>query len=206
MKSLAICRARALRALRYSAVFTLVLASVSGCSSTLVSNEWAKSEGREGQWPDDMEHRDKSDAWRSKAGALPIELHGTLPGQSHMSTAAMISNVLEDAPSDSNDLDVGPFAMQRVVLYINEDRVPIRADFCAAKKAYRVAENKRHKLTLSAAMCDGPRIVTYAEKSMSDSDFKSTNINDQVIGLKKSLVGALYPAITLKEIMESGLE
>lgn len=165
--------------------------SLFGCSTT-TSSQWAEPDDHPGQW---SMVDDSVNQWSKKIGSLPIELHGALPGQSSAATATLVPRAVVGADATLIQQNgIGLLASQRVVFYINEEEVPERSDYCALNKNYKKVPVEKNSVTLRAALCDGPRIVAYARKSVGSSEINNANIGREVADVEHSLTGALYPA------------
>jgi hypothetical protein len=165
-------------------------AGLFGCSMATTSAEWAEPEDLGGEFSviDDSERQ-----WSKRVEQLPVELHGAWPGASAAETAALVPRANSADNADANDANA---AQQRVVVYVSGTQVPQRADFCAINKSYRAVANDR-QVTLRAALCDGPRIISYARKSFDgDSKLAATD----VASLESSLVGALHPPFNFLDV------
>lgn len=155
-----------------------------GCSMATTSAEWAEPEDMGGEF---SVIDDSARQWSQHIAQLPIELHGTWPGADAAQTAAMI-------PRSAAAPDIA--ARQRVVVYIDGTEVPQRADFCAVGKSLRPVPNTQ-KVTLRAALCDGPRIVSYARQAF-DGNGKPAAAD--VASLESSLVGALHTPFNILDV------
>jgi|GEM_PF-3508845 len=167
-----------------------LLLNLSACSSTVTSTEWAQPYDIPGEF---STQDDSRNGWSNKIADLPIELHGALPDESSITTAALLPHVAGESAANG----LGLAATQRVVLYIDGLEVPERADFCAVSKRYRSAPRKDNTMALRAALCDGPRIVSYARKFVDLDDFKATDLGREVSHLERSLTLALFPPFNL---------
>ena len=176
--------------IRFVAVLCPFAVGLFGCSTATTSTEWAE--------PNDMASEfartdDSQNQWSKKVFKLPIELHGSIPGESSEVTAAKIANAIPAEKSSTTSLgNVGVVGRQRVVLYLDESRVPARDDFCSVSKTYRDVPKESNGVVLRAALCDGPRIVSYAKKSLSIDKVSSDKVGTQVASLESALVDSLY--------------
>lgn len=161
-----------------------------GCASATTSAEWAEPQDLAGEFTviDDSERQ-----WSHHIDQLPIELHGAWPGVDAAQTAALIPLAsTETSPAAAAEM----VAKQRVVIYVGGNEVPQRADFCSLGKAYRnVVDNE--KVTLRAALCDGPRIISYARQRF-DGDSKLAA--KDVAKLESSLVGVLHVPFNILDV------
>jgi len=165
--------------------------ALAGCSTTVTSAQWAKPADR----PSNTSLSDDSrNAWSGRIGALPVELHGSLPNEPASATAARIPH----AERISEASAAPPHA--RVVLFIDGAAVPERADFCALNPGLRAVPQARDTITLRAALCDGPRIVSYARKSIGREKFQPENVSGEVSDLKQALSRALFPPFDLLDV------
>ncbi len=104
-----------------------------------------------------IQTRDLRDSWAKKINDLPVELHGAVPNQSSIRSAAIIHNVVSDdqaIPTGANDILL---TEQRIVLYLDGVDIPARQDFCTLNKKPRNSPVEDHALTFRAAVCDGFR-------------------------------------------------
>lgn len=186
---------RVLKVMRAWAIITVGLIGLYGCSDTVLSNKWAREVSDPDVWPlADA----KNDMWLKRVDALPLELH--LPPLADSSAA--LKTISRDAILPARVLawgiDKDGYAplQQRIVLYVGGDHIPIRDDFCSVTKKFRDVENPSDKVAVRAALCDGPRILTYGRKELPMNRVDATSVNSEIVALSHSLVGALYPPLT----------
>lgn len=199
---------RKLQSIYFSkAIISVIPASISlllllpGCSSAPTSYRWLNPNLMTNDW---SLTRDIRDDWAKKITDLPIELHGTIKNQRPENTASMIQNVfLDDRGMPVNSGDILS-TKQRIVLYVDQVDLPVRQDFCSLTKKTRSPQIADQALTLRGAVCDGEKIVCYAVGSENSVSDQSGNIGEQVSHLKKSLIAALYPGLTLKQARVAG--
>lgn len=160
--------------------FSIIAVGITGCSTATTSAQWAE--------PDDMGGEfsvidDSVNGWSKKIGGLPLEIHGNLP-----SSSALTNRVSGN---------VSP-AMQRVVIYVDGTVAPEREDFCSVAKAFRPVVNNRsdQQVTLRAALCDGPRIVSFARKSFD----KTAEPAHQVASIESALVRDLHTPFSFLDV------
>ena len=168
------------RPMRVALVFSCVAINLAGCSMATTSAQWAEPDDLGGEftlWDDSVNQ------WSKKVGNLPLELHGSWPTPATLAKA---------------DMAGATPAAQRVVIYIDGKEAPERDDFCSVTKSFRnVATNQTNQqVTLRAALCDGPRIISFARKSFD----RGAQPDKAVASIESALVGSLHPAFNFLDV------
>lgn len=168
------------RPLRIAITFSFLAVNLAACSMATTSTQWAEPDDLGGEftlWDDSVNQ------WSKKVDKLPLEVHGSWP------TPATLAKV--------DSVNATP-ASQRVVIYIDGTRAPEREDFCSVAKSFRsiVTNPDNKQVTLRAALCDGPRIVSFARKSFD----KTTQPDHAVASIESSLVGSLHPPFNFLDV------
>jgi hypothetical protein len=130
---------------RAGLIIALPMAALAGCQAT-VNTRWA-------------EPQDSADAWQATMTNIPIDIHGTLPGDSvGLTTNLMGGGTTKDAFNATHPGQEPLEQLRRIELYVNADRLPVRNSYCDAAPSLQSAEGKRAP-EMVGALCDGSRLV-----------------------------------------------
>jgi hypothetical protein len=184
--------------------FILFAALVSGCASQQADFRWVNPTVVDNY---SGEGRSVRDDWAKKIGSLPIELHGGLFNRQDSNAAEIIQNVIPEGAAAFSGGRQATFAKeQRIVLYADGVDIPEADSFCALEKRMRTVPEQSDSATLRGAVCDGPELIAYAKETKCSAEKPSCDISARVAHLKQSLVAALYPAPTLKQMRDIGMQ
>jgi hypothetical protein len=131
--------------------------------------------------------------WASRMRALPVEVHGAVPGK----TAALTTSAIDHGTGDSAGVEFGHsglslYAMPRVVVYVGGTAAPARDQYCSLEpNANRSVRAPRNALVLRAELCDGPRAVAYARISLPQINPTSETVAHGIEQLESDLVQSL---------------
>jgi hypothetical protein len=138
---------------------------------------------------------DHPEDWASRMRSLPVEIHGTLPGESATQTAAAI----EHGTADGADAQFGTsglslYAMPRVVVYIGGDTAPERDQYCSLDpNTSRSVVAPKNALVLRSELCDGPRAVAYTRITLREANPTAGDLARGMVRVKSDLVRSLTP-------------
>lgn len=168
------------RPTRLMLMLSFVAINLAACSMATTSAQWAEPDDLGGEftlWDDSVNQ------WSKKVSNLPLELHGSWPTPATLAKAG--------------SANATP-ASQRVVIYIDGAQAPERDDFCAVTKSFRNVANSssNQQVTLRAALCDGPRIVSFARKSFD----RNAQPNNAVASIESALVNSLHPPFNFLDV------
>jgi hypothetical protein len=104
---------------------------------------------------------DHPDVWATRVRELPVEVHGTIPGETSAQTIAAIDHgVAEQAQADFQHTGLSLEAMPRVVVYVGGTSVPARDQYCALapdrNRSVTVARDRTLLYGDGGARSDGP--------------------------------------------------
>ena len=138
---------------------------------------------------------DHPDVWATRVRELPVEVHGTVPGETSAQTVAAIDQgVAEQAQADFQHTGVSLRAMPRVVVYVGGTSVPARDQYCALEPGRnRSVTVPRNGTLIRSELCDGPRPIAYARRTIADANLSAASVAQAVQGLKSELVQSLPP-------------
>jgi hypothetical protein len=136
---------------------------------------------------------DESDAWAPRIQTLPVDIHGTIPGESAAQTVAAVDRGV-DSSTGSNFQDTGLslYSMPRVVVYIGGGSGPERNQYCALQpRATRATFAPKDAVVMRSALCDGPRPVAYARTTLAEANPNPVTVANAIERLKSDLVQSL---------------
>jgi hypothetical protein len=138
---------------------------------------------------------DHPDVWATRVRELPVEVHGTVPGETSAQTVAAIDHgVAEQAQADFQHTGVSLRAMPRVVVYVSGTSVPARDRYCALEPGRnRSVTVPRNGTLIRSELCDGPRPIAYARLTIADANLSAARVAQAIQGLKSELVQSLPP-------------
>jgi hypothetical protein len=160
------------------AVMIASTALLSGCQSTMHTG-WA-------------EDRDSTFAWAPKIATLPLDVHGSIPGQTAAQTIATVPLAITSAAySDTNPDAPNLMEAQRIVLYVGGDQLPVNTTYCDKSATLRTVKVVSGRVLLGAALCDGPRLVVTERQVVKPEAVTVTAMNSSIESAKKRLMVAL---------------
>jgi hypothetical protein len=138
---------------------------------------------------------DHPDVWATRIRELPVEVHGTVPGETSAQTIAAIDHgVAEQPQGDFQHTGLSLDAMPRVVVYVGGTSVPARDQYCALEPGRnRSVTVPRNGTLIRSELCDGPRPVAYARLTIADANLSAASVARAVRGLESKLVQSLPP-------------
>jgi hypothetical protein len=136
---------------------------------------------------------DPPDAWATRVRELPVEVHGTIPGEtSAQTTAAIDHGVTEQAQDDFRHTGLSLEAMPRVVVYVGGTSVPARDQYCTLQPGQnRSVTVPPNETLIRSELCDGPRPIAYARLTIADANLNTASVARAVQGLESKLVRSL---------------
>jgi hypothetical protein len=117
----------------------------SACQGT-VHNRWARED-------------DSVDAWAPKLAILPIDVHGTIPGENEDQALQRIANSTDGVRYARGEGGGSLLSAQRIVLYVGGDSLPVNTTYCDGTPTPRTIKIPAGKIMMGAALCDGSRLV-----------------------------------------------
>lgn len=160
----------------------LATLGMTGCAGTL-DTRWAKG-------------RDSTDAWSARMATLPIDVHGQLPGQDAQQSIASIPGGTTAALYAQTHLQAPVLdTHKRIELYLGQGQLSGGDSYCAARPMLSEAEPARHGVLLTAALCDGSRLVETDRLDVKDYDLDQTRVADTIAGLKTKLLFGLETSV-----------
>jgi hypothetical protein len=132
------------------------------------------------------------DLWQARRVALPVEIHGALPGHSTADLAALYT-----APSRSTlyaSLGNDPIGApaQRVVIYVNAAGAVPNADLCRKQNDAPAVAPATGTAKVTAALCDGTAAITVARANVkSDESMGAFKGGLEIV--QDQLFQSLYP-------------
>jgi hypothetical protein len=138
---------------------------------------------------------DHPDAWVTRVRDLPVEVHGTVPGETNAQTAAAIDHgVTPQAQADFQHTGLNLQALPRVVVYVGGTSVPARDQYCALEPASnRLVTVPPNGTLIRSELCDGPRPVAFGRLTIDDANLSTASVARAVQGLESRLVQSLPP-------------
>jgi hypothetical protein len=138
---------------------------------------------------------DHPDDWALRIGSLPVELHGTVPGETTTQTSAELDNATaKQAGAEVGNSGLSLYATPRVVVYVGGTEVPARDKYCAIEpEANRPVVSPESKVVLRSELCDGPRPVAYARVTIPATKPTAEQLAQGIDRAKSSLVQSLTP-------------
>lgn len=136
---------------------------------------------------------DDPDRWAARINSLPVEVHGTAPGETTEQTIAAIDHGVAGHPGAKfGDSGLSLYAIPRVVVYIGGSTAPARNQYCAlAPNVNRSVLVPKDALILRSSLCDGPRAVAYARISISERSPSAEDVARGIVQIKSDLVQSL---------------
>jgi hypothetical protein len=138
---------------------------------------------------------DHPEDWASRVASLPVEIHGTLPGETAAQTAATIDHGTADqAGAESGTTGLSLYAMPRVVVYIGGAVAPARDQYCTLDpNTNRSVVNPKNALVVRSELCDGPRAVAYTRITLHEANPTAADLTRGMAQIKSDLVRSLTP-------------
>lgn len=138
---------------------------------------------------------DHPDDWASRIHSLPVEVHGSVPGETAAQTVSVIDRGVANQPSaEFGSSGLSLYAVPRVVVYIGGTMAPARDQYCSLEpNANRSVVAPANALVLRAALCDGPRAVSYARITLSAANPTTETVARGIERIKSDLVQSLPP-------------
>jgi hypothetical protein len=135
---------------------------------------------------------DSPAAWSSKIQSLPVEVHGSVPGETAAQTIAAIDH--GTAGEDGTE-SASLWATPRVIVYIGGTEAPARDQYCALDPDTNRSVATTHKgVIIREELCDGPRPVAYARSTLFDENPTAEAVARSVEQVKSNLVDSLKPS------------
>jgi hypothetical protein len=136
---------------------------------------------------------DHPDVWATRVRQLPVEVHGTIPGETSAQTIAAIDHgVAEQAQVGFQHTGLSLQAMPRVVVYVGGTSVPARDQYCALEPTRdRSVTVPPNGTLIRSELCDGPRPVAYARLTIADAKLSDASVAQAVQRLESNLVRSL---------------
>jgi hypothetical protein len=154
---------------------------LAGCGTTIVSSR-------------DPSNADP-DQWRTAAPSLPVELHGTVPGDAETALASLFP----PAP-DLQYASLGPIALpdlgKRIVLYVNPAQLPAASELCGQSDQFRPGEQTGRFANVTAALCDGPAVISSVQGYALTSQQTAEGLRRSLGVIQAGLFDALEPGAT----------
>jgi len=159
-------------------------------AAVLVAGCAANSPRMEQTAGDDSPH-----AWTSWIGSLPVEVHGTVPGETSAQTVAAIEHGVsgrDDGEASATGLDLKN--MPRVVVYVGGPAAPWRDQYCSSEPNVNLSVPARKRgLVLLSELCDGTRPVAHAQVTLSETNPTAEMVARGVERTKSYLAQSLVP-------------
>jgi hypothetical protein len=138
---------------------------------------------------------DHPEDWASRVAALPVEIHGAMPGETAAQTAATIDHGTADqAGAKSGTSGLSLYAMPRVVVYIGGAVAPARDQYCTLDPdTNRSVVDPKNALVVRSELCDGPRAVAYTRITLPEANPTAHDLARSMERIKSDLVRSLPP-------------
>lgn len=131
---------------RAALLLVLPMAALAGCNAT-VDTRWA-------------ERQDSVEAWQTTMTHIPIDVHGTIPGDSAEQTLKQVSDGTTTAAFDATHIGQSPLEQsRRIELYVDSHQLPQADSYCAAEPILQSVNSRSNGAQVVGALCDGPRLV-----------------------------------------------
>lgn len=136
---------------------------------------------------------DTPDAWSSRLATLPVEVHDLRPGARPASAlAAQVERGTTAAQFAAAHPLSPPLQDQpRVVMYVSTGALASPATLCQAPASTQTPVTTADATTLSAAICDGPRLVDRLVRTSSARALDAGHAAGTAVHLENQLVWAL---------------
>jgi hypothetical protein len=154
-----------------------IAVSATACQGT-IHDRWAQESDSVAVWSPRLEH-------------MLIDLHGSIPGEDADRTREeLLASDISVVPANLAD-GSAMGSVQRIVLYIGGNTLPMNTAYCQAAPTLRSVEIPKGRIMLAAALCDGPRLVVTARQELRASSFWKVNIGHTINEIKNRLIFAL---------------
>jgi hypothetical protein len=138
---------------------------------------------------------DHPDDWASRIGSLPVEVHGSVPGETAAQTLAAVDRATANqASAEFGNSGLSLYAVPRVVVYIGGTKAPARDQYCSLEpNMNRSVAVPANALILRSELCDGPRAVSYARITLAAAHPTAETVARGIDRIKSDLVRSLPP-------------
>ncbi len=138
---------------------------------------------------------DNPAAWASRIESLPVEVHGTVPGETAAQTIAGVGHGVASEPrAEFASSGLSLYAMPRVIVYIGGTDNPPRDQYCSLQPhADQPVPATNRKLVLRSELCDGPRAVASARITLAQANPTPDTVARGIERIKSDLVRSLVP-------------
>ena len=153
---------------------------LAGCGTAIVSSQ-------------DPSHANPNQ-WRA-AAALPVELHGNIPGRSETALASLLPQ--EAHPKYAS---LGPIALpdkgKRIVMYVNAALLPPTSGLCSQSDLFQAGGQVGRFAKVTAALCDGPTLITSDQGYALSKDQTAQGLQRSLGVIRAGLTAALKRDVT----------
>ncbi len=104
--------------------------------------------------------RTDASSWADYA-SLPVEVHGTVPGYTHVELATLFPKMATPQYASLGSLPLSNGG-RHMVMYLNPQQVPSDTALCSDSAAFQPGSQQGRSATVVGALCDGNDVVTRA--------------------------------------------
>lgn len=163
---------------RVALLLALPLVALAGCNAT-VNTRWAETQDSAEAWQDTMTH-------------IPIDVHGTIPGESADQTVNRVTDGTTMASFDAAHRGQAPLEQsRRIELYVDADTLPRSDSYCAVAPMLESINDQRDAAQVVGALCDGPRLVATEVVHLDSRDFPVAQMPQALEKFKSKLLDGL---------------
>jgi hypothetical protein len=130
--------------------------------------------------------------WKESMQTMPIEVHGGFASHDAAETARSIPNgTTPDLYPGQNHSGADLASMPRIVLYVGMSQIPTDNTYCNKTPALRSIAVNHGEIGVTAALCDGTRLVVQARRDITPEHLASQGDAAVVNAIKSRLMLAL---------------
>lgn len=130
--------------------------------------------------------------WQDAMATMPVEMHADIEaGQGRASAVSVPHAVTPAEYAARHPLDAPLDSMPRVSVYLGRSGAPAPADYCGAAQSRRQLAARADKINVTAALCDGHRLVVMADYQFTPEQLGQQGEARVVHAMKEHLLFAL---------------
>jgi hypothetical protein len=151
---------------------------LSGCGTTVVSSR-------------NLSHADAAQ-WQAEAPALPVELHGAVPGRSETALTSLFPQASKLQYASLGQITL-PAPGKRIVLYVNGTQLPAASKLCTQGEPFQHGQQAGRLADVTAALCDGPEVISTVRGYALSMDQTKQGLQRSFGVIQAGLIDALEP-------------